>query len=193
MLLAAAAATSYAQTTNVTVTVYIPNVTVTWRPVWTVNAYYINATAVEVVAACQALGQCPPLTLHVYDENGTLVLNETVTGQCTGQCTWRYTVVVGKEARVVYGYGGRSFTIVIRAPVAKTPLESFILTAALIGFIASLAVRSDPKLIPVGLIVASIILYAAVIGGYAPPRALIAANLAVIAAVVLILERRGGS
>lgn len=174
---------SFSQTTNVTVTIYLPNVSVTYRPIWSVYPYFENNT-LYVRVTCLTLGGCPPLTISVT--NGTVSYTRSVNISCsTPPCstTVSFANITG-AVTVTASYDGVTKTFVVYAPKLTGAGRDILTIAFVLGTIA-LALRGDKRYAAVGLIAGAIVIAAAAMLGFLDYRAYIVAVLSIIAGVVL--------
>jgi len=178
---------AHAQTTNYTITITVPNVTITTRNIWVVTARYVNESAVQVVVSCLASGQCPVLTLLV-GYNGTIYYNATISiSSCSGECTRVVTVPVSSHTVWIYwSYDGFSANITVVYAPYPSPVIKYIMVAVAAGVAMSLAVRSSQKLAGIGLLAASIVVYAMAAHGVLPSEAIVISMLMVIGGVILL-------
>ena len=173
-----------AQNETTTATVYIPNVSLTYRPVWLVVPVVENGT-VYVRVSCLSLGSCPPLTIAA--SNGTSSVDTSVSiGSCQRPpCAVLVPLNLTGRVTVTVSYNSVSKTFIVQTPVTSGAARD-ILTLAFIMGVVALAFRSDKRYAAVGLIVGAFIVAAASALGFISSKGYIVALLAVLTGVLLL-------
>lgn len=174
---------SFSQTTNVTVTIYLPNVSITYRPIWAIYPHYIGNGTLVVRVTCMTLGGCPSLNISVT--NGTVSYTRSVNISCsTPPCSANVEFNITGRVTVTASYDGVTKTFVVYAPRLAGAGRDILTIAFVLGTVA-LALRGDKKYAVVGMIAGALVLAAAAILGFLDYRAYIVAVLSIIAGVVL--------
>lgn len=199
--------TTITNTTTTTTTEYeitVVNVTFTEKPEGYLNAFFYNDSFIELVYTCYHLtASCPALRYQIIWNNytfyqGELTPDNLTCNPDTGVCQIAALFQVNStEVTISYTYvysanESRSYKLVLRNPriTQFPPMIQYILGLLPFVIFAGLALRTDPTMAGIGMIVSALIIYVANLYGILPSVGPVLPVALTLGAVILWTTRR---